>query len=186
MRRHNRWLFRYICRYVRNPADAQDVLQDSLVSAWQGLSGYDPARPLPIWLRRIALNKCRDQARRFAVRYALLSWRASDPETHSVADPGMAPDDRLIENQSLRCLRDAVDALPAVLRDPLILTAIEDLSQGEAAEVLGISVKAVEGRVHRAKKQLGRDLHLEIPGSRADVEGVFSLCWRLEPHTPNP
>jgi RNA polymerase sigma-70 factor (ECF subfamily) len=67
-------------------------------------------------------------------------------------------------------LRDTVGALPAKLRDALIQTAIEDLSQGEAAEVLGISVKAVEGRLHRAKKQLGRNLHLEMPNAHAEGE----------------
>ena len=59
--------------------------------------------------------------------------------------------------------RAAIDALPSRLRDPLILTAIEGLSQAEAAEILGLTVKAVEGAVYRAKKQLSETLKLDRP-----------------------
>jgi len=59
--------------------------------------------------------------------------------------------------------------LPAPLRDPLILTAIEGLSQAEAAEILGISVKAVEGAVYRAKKRLTETLQLERPAVRTEI-----------------
>src|SRR5258707_6957326 len=68
MRRHRGWLYQFIRRYVADRDDAYDVLQESFVTTWGALSRYDPERPFEAWLRRIALNKCRDRARRNAVR----------------------------------------------------------------------------------------------------------------------
>ena len=160
--RHVNWLYRYVHRYVHDEAEAQDVLQESLIAAWRGLKSYDPNRPLEFWLRRIALNKCRDRARRQAVRRMLLPWSNGAREAAAV-DPAPAIDESLAESERLKIVRDAIDALPARLRDPLILTAMEGLSQAEAAKTLGVTVKAVEGAVYRAKKQLTEVLKLDRP-----------------------
>jgi RNA polymerase sigma factor CnrH len=160
--RNKKWLYRYIHRYVRDESEAQDVLQESLIAAWRALKSYDPNRPLEFWLRRIALNKCRDRARRLAVRRILLPWSGGAREAAAV-DPAPTADESLAENEDLKRARAAIEALPGRLRDPLILTAIEGLSQAEAAEILGITVKAVEGAVYRAKKQLSEILRLDPP-----------------------
>ena len=158
--RHKKWLYRYIHRYVRDETEAQDVLQESLIAAWRALKTYDPNRPLEFWLRRIALNKCRDRARRLAVRRILLPWSGGAREA-SAADPALPADESLAESEELKRVHDAIDSLPSRLRDPLILTSIEGLPQAEAAEILGLTVKAVEGAVYRAKKQLAETFKLE-------------------------
>ncbi len=163
--RYKKFLYRYVHRYVRDEAEAQDVLQESLIAAWKGLKSYDPSRPLEFWLRRIALNKCRDRARRHAVRRILLPWSDGSREA-AAADPAPSIDENLMESEQLRRARAAIDALPARLRDPLILTAIEGLSQAEAAAILGLTAKAVEGAVYRAKRQLTEMLKLDRPASR--------------------
>jgi len=84
--RYKKPLYRYVHRYVRDEAEAQDVLQEALIAAWRGLKSYDPNRPLEFWLRRIALNKCRDRARRLAVRRILLPWSHGPRET-AAPDP---------------------------------------------------------------------------------------------------
>jgi len=160
--RNKKWLYRYIHRYVRDESEAQDVLQESLIAAWRALKSYDPNRPLEFWLRRIALNKCRDRARRLAVRRILLPWSGGAREAAAI-DPAPTADESLAESEDLKRARAAIEALPGRLRDPLILTAIEGLSQAEAAEILGITVKAVEGAVYRAKKQLSEILRLDPP-----------------------
>src|ERR1700750_3495950 len=92
--RHKKWLYRYIHRYVRDETEAQDVLQESLIAAWRALKSYDPNRPLEFWLRRIALNKCRDRARRMAVRRILLPWSGGAREAAAV-DPAARAGGRL-------------------------------------------------------------------------------------------
>lgn len=168
MRRHKSWLFRFIRRYVANSDDAYDVLQESFVSAWGALSRYDPERPFEAWLRRIALNKCRDRARRNSVRRATLhlfglsaSIAESEPATPAV-ERSAATD------QALRRLENAVAALPRQLKEPLVLTVLEGLSHKDAGNLLGINAKAVETRVYRARKKLAT---LLSPSDLTDISG---------------
>jgi RNA polymerase sigma-70 factor (ECF subfamily) len=152
MRRHKAWLYRFVRHYVADRDDAYDVLQESFVSAWGALSRYDPERPFEAWLRRIALNKCRDRARRNAVRRAALQFMTATGlgPTETAPPPDSPP--RSVD--ALKRLEQAVAALPRPLKEPLVLTALEGLSHKEAGDILGINAKAVETRVYRAKKQL--------------------------------
>jgi RNA polymerase sigma-70 factor (ECF subfamily) len=161
MRRHKGWLYRFIRRYVADRDDAYDVLQESFVAAWGALARFDPERPFEAWLRRIALNKCRDRARRDAVRRAalrLFGFGASDMSVESVAPPA---DSAVTADHALRRLETAIAKLPRQLKEPLVLTMLESLSHKEAGALLGINAKAVETRVYRAKRQLASMLNLE-------------------------
>ena len=159
MARHKGAIHGYIRRYVRNPEDAGDLLQETFVSAWRALSSYDPARPLNVWLRRIALNKCRDHGRRAGVRRVLSTLvDGAGRETQSVRDPGPGAEAALLAREGVQALETALAALPDGLRDPLVLTALEGLSHAEAAAVLGLSAKAVEVRIYRARAKLAAAL----------------------------
>ena len=153
MRRHREPIFRLIRGYVGNADDALDLVQDSFTSAYLHLERYDQSRPFRAWLSRIAINKCRDWARRRKVRRLLLAagslTRAAD-----VPDPAPAASDAMSDREELERLWQAIAALPANLKEPLILRTIEGLSQAETAEVLGISEKAVETRLYRARSRL--------------------------------
>ena len=154
MRRHKGWLYRFIRRYVADRDDAYDVLQESFVSAWGALSRFDPERPFEAWLRRIALNKCRDRARRDAVRRAalrLFGFGGGDISIESVAP---LADSTVTADHTLRRLETAIGKLPRQLKEPLVLTMLEGLSHKEAGALLGINAKAVETRVYRARKIL--------------------------------
>ena len=155
MSRHKAWLFRFIRRYVGNNEDALDLLQDTLVSTWQALHRYDPERPFAAWLRQIALNKCRDWGRRSLLR-GVVSYLSGDIDDVPAEMPASDPEALLATDQALRCLDDAIASLPLRLREPLILTVFEGLSQREAAELLRVSEKSIETRVYRARKQLAR------------------------------
>ena len=161
MARHKHWVYRFVRRYVGDADEAYDVLQDSFVSAMSNLTRYDSSRPFDAWLRRIALNKCRDRARREAVRRAFGLSRRGPEETEQVADTAAGADQTLAAGSALQALDQAIAALPASLKEPLVLTALEGLSQKEAGVVLGLSAKAVEVRVYRAKRQLAEMLDRE-------------------------
>jgi RNA polymerase sigma-70 factor (ECF subfamily) len=159
--RHKHWLYRFIRRYVGDADDAYDAVQDTFVAALSNLHRYDTTRPFEAWLRRIALNKCRDRARRDAVRRAFGLSKRGPEETEAVADTSAGADQALAANQALKALDQAIAALPAALKEPLVLTVLEGLSQKEAGALLGLSAKAVEVRVYRAKKQLSEALDRE-------------------------
>jgi RNA polymerase sigma-70 factor (ECF subfamily) len=166
MRRHKGWLYRFVRRYVTDGEEAYDVLQESFASAWAALTRYDPDRPFEIWLRRIALNKCRDRARKAAVRRALFGFVGASEHRPEVADPARGADSETASRQALARLEAAVAALPRGLKEPLVLTALEGLSHKEAGEILGLNPKAVETRVYRARKQLAAML------DRADLDDL--------------
>jgi RNA polymerase sigma-70 factor (ECF subfamily) len=136
-------------------------LQESFVSAWGALSRFDPERPFEAWLRRIALNKCRDRARRDAVRRAalrLFGFGGGDMSAESVAP---LADSTVTVDHALRRLDAAIGKLSRQLKEPLVLTMLEGLSHKEVGALLGINAKAVETRVYRAKRQLASILNLE-------------------------
>jgi RNA polymerase sigma factor CnrH len=154
MGRHKQWAYRFVRRYVGNADDAYDVLQDTFFSAWLALSRYEPSRPFDIWLRRIALNKCRDRARREAVRRVFTRFSDDETEGRELSDPGAGPETQVATEQEIEQLEHSIALLPRSLKEPLLLTALEGLSHQQAAEVLGLNAKAVEMRIYRARERL--------------------------------
>jgi len=170
MRRHKAWLYVFVRRHVNTADDAYDMVQEAFASAWRALKSYDPARPFDVWLRRIALNKCRDRARKEAVRRRVLGVFGLPSEAaEQAADERAGAEDQRIAGETLGRLKAALAALPVHLREALILTALQGLSQREAAEVLGVSAKVVETRAYRARKQLAAVL------DRSDAADVARL-----------
>jgi RNA polymerase sigma-70 factor (ECF subfamily) len=151
---HKVWLFRFIRRYVGNDDDALDLLQDSLVSAWEALPRYDPTRPLSAWLRQIALNKCRDWTRRNLLRNIVRY--TGDLDLFAADQRSSNPEEALSASQTLLRLDRAIALLPRSLREPLILTVFEGLSQRETARQLCVSEKSVETRLYRARNRLAK------------------------------
>ena len=170
MRRHKSWLYLFVRRHVATSEDAYDIVQEAFASAWGALKSYDRARPFDIWLRRIALNKCRDRGRREAVRQRAFALVGIAPEAvEQVADTTPGAEAASIGGEALRRLNAAIAALPAKLREPLILTSLQGLSQREAAEVLGVTPKVVEMRAYRARRQLADKLS---PDDFEDLEQI--------------
>lgn len=160
-------LYRFIRRYVRDDADAYDLLQQAYVSAWLSLSRYDTRRSLRTWLQTIALNKCRDHARKMRVR-RLLFGIGLIGEASNVADQRPSAEDELIRDERERALATAIAALPRQLKEPLLLTVFSELSQADAGRQLGISVKAIETRVARARRKLADVLDQTFNGRNDD------------------
>lgn len=163
--RHKSWAYRFIRRYVGNADDAYDVLQDTFFSAWLALKRFERDRSFEIWLRRIALNKCRDRGRRESVRRVvsgLLGDRTG--EIPDVPDASPGPEGLTANEQEMAQLERSLARLPRSLKEPLLLTTLEGLSHREAGEILGLNAKAVEMRVYRARNRLQELLtHKESP-----------------------
>jgi len=153
MQRHRDPVFRLVRSHVGNDDDALDMVQDSFVAAFAAIDRYDGSRPFRHWINRIALNKCRDWGRRRAVR-RFFSFALPIEAADGVADQDVIGEGAVDDARALRATIKALASLPSGLKEPLILTAVDGLSQAEAAAVLGISEKAVEVRVYRARKAL--------------------------------
>lgn len=152
MRRHKDAIYRFIRRYVGDADEAYDLVQETFVAAWSALSTFDSAKPMRAWLRRIALNKCRDWTRRRQVRRFFFSADSIDAAGGVAAVPVAEPAPET--ERQLAALDRLISTLPAALKEPLILTQFEGLSHKEAARILNISPKAIEMRVYRARAHL--------------------------------
>lgn len=165
--RHEPGLQAFLRRYVDADA-ALDVAQEALVAAWRALARFDEARDFGTWLRVVALNKCRDRARRMAVRRTVLG-EGDDRSREAEIQPDPAPsgEDQVLRAEVCQTVRSAVARLPSSLREPLLLTYFAELTQQDAAAFLGVTPKAVETRLRRARLRLAQLLKGH-PNDRVD------------------
>jgi RNA polymerase sigma-70 factor (ECF subfamily) len=159
MDRHREGLFRFVLRQVHNEADALELTMETFVRAYFNIGKFRPAARFVTWLYQIALNLCRDYLRSRAYQYSLQTTSFDAPGEEG-GDPslllatGRRPDQRADRREELLALEKAISELPEDLRNAFILSALEDRQQAETAQLLGVSPKAVETRVYRARKLL--------------------------------
>lgn len=140
-------LYRVARTLVRRPADAEDLVQDTLLRAYRGIGGFDGAHPRA-WLLTIMRNTEQNRNRRR--RPSLLF----DPESSdAVVDSGTVgqPEEEFVGGEFERAVRDAMVALPEHYSRVVALVDIDGLSYSEAAELLGIPLGTVMSRLHRAR-----------------------------------
>ena len=157
--RHREGLFRFVLRQVHNEADALELATETFVRAYFNIGKFRPTAKFATWLYHIALNLCRDHLRSRAYQYSrrtvsfdVPSEEGQDPSLLLATERG--PDQKTERREELVALEKAISELPEDLRNAFILSTLEDRQQAETAELLGISQKAVETRVYRARKLL--------------------------------
>lgn len=153
LRRHREWVYRLVRSHIGDTDEAVDVTQASFVAAFAALKRYDVERPFSIWMTRIAINKCHDWRRRRAVRN-FFSFAFPLSEAEDAVDNAPLADQKIGAAEELARAMKAISTLPNSLKEPLILRTIEEKSEAETAEILGISKKAVETRLYRARARL--------------------------------
>lgn len=153
VRRYQMPLYRCIRRLVRRHEDADDILQETFVRAYEHLAGFDTARPLYPWLRRIAFN--------FAISHLRASRRIQPIDS--------LPDDFLkelmdplqeVEHAELqRAINRAIAGLPPDQQTVLSLQFRQGFSYQEISQHLRIPIGTVMSRLARAKEKLRVELH---------------------------
>ena len=162
MKRHREPVYRLVQSLIGDPTEALDVTQETFIAAFAALARFDTSRPFRVWLSRIAINKCRDWARRRAVR-KFFTFAAPIEAADAVANEDVAADVLLSDREELARVRSAIAILPTVLKETLLLRTVEGLSEDETAAALSISRKAVETRLYRARQALTAALQSIAP-----------------------
>lgn len=170
MARYQERMLHFAFEYLQDRETARDLVQESFARAYQHAGNYKPAYAVSTWLFNILLNLCRDHTRRRKFRRFLsLDWRGDASEDSAglaerIPDPAENVEDMLHAHQRTLALEKAIDTLPHDLKAALILYHLEERSQEQCARILGITEKAVETRVYRARKQLKQKLGGMIEG----------------------
>ena len=150
MHRHSQALVRFLSRQVGGHDNAEDVAQNTFIAIHRNLDRFDASRSFVTWMYFIARNKARDHHRRRQV----LRWVGYDDGLEDIpsnaADPEVITSDRDDLTRADAHIKD----LPEGLRTPLLLSAMEGMTLGQIGQVMGISTKAAEVRVYRARKLL--------------------------------
>lgn len=161
MERHAPRLYNYLLRSLQDESDAADLAQETFVRVYQNRARFDPAQRFSTWLYAIASNLVRSRFR-WRSRHPQVSLDAaaegSVPLTEHLPDPLAIPGETLEAGERAEAVRKAIGQLPEDLRLPLVLAEYEEKSQAEIAAILDCSVKAVETRIYRARKQLRQSL----------------------------
>jgi len=163
LRRYKTDVYRLIVKQIGDADEAMDLTQETFVAGFSALERYDRDRSFRTWIARIALNKCRDWARRRRVR-AFFSRALPLESAHNVATDIPSPDAEATDRRELARVRGAIDQLPQNLREVLLLRGVDEVSQAEAAVILRVSEKTVETRLYRARTKL-RELLAGTPPS---------------------
>jgi RNA polymerase sigma-70 factor (ECF subfamily) len=148
--RHSDRAFAVALRMVQSRADAEDIVQDAFFRVWSSARRWHPSGPrFSTWLHRVVLNLCLDLHRRRRHR------RHDDLDAAAeVPDPRPGVETRLADRAQRRALAAAVRQLPDRQRTALALTYAGGLSNADVAEIMDISVGAVESLLVRARRDL--------------------------------
>jgi RNA polymerase sigma factor (sigma-70 family) len=150
MQRHAPRLVNFLERQLGSRSDADDVAQNTFIAIHRNLHRFDETRAFVTWMFVIARNKAKDHHRRRAVR----NWIGlEEPSAPAPVDP-TTPERIVSDRDELARVNTAIQAMPEGLRTPLLLSVIDGMSHAEIGSVMGLSEKAAEVRVYRARRRL--------------------------------
>jgi RNA polymerase sigma-70 factor, ECF subfamily len=152
--RHSPGVYRLALRLTRNQAEAEDVVQETFLSAFTGIVRFEGRSSLATWLYRIAYNAAMARLRRSEPDLVPVDESDGSQGTlvpHQLFDWCCLPEPDFDTAEARAELESAIRALPEKLRAVFVLRELEGLSTGDTAEALDLSPEAVKTRLHRAR-----------------------------------
>jgi RNA polymerase sigma-70 factor (ECF subfamily) len=181
MRRYNQRLYRVALSILRNDAEAEDVMQEAYVNAYEHLQQFTGAAKFSTWLTKIAVYE--------ALRRVHLRGRTEELESTSNNDFNIMnsvttgirdPETQVYDHELRLALEGAIDTLPDSYRSVFVLRAVEGLSVAETAACLDIGEEAVKSRLHRARSLLRKELRRRVSVVTAEAFPFhLSRCDRV-------
>jgi RNA polymerase sigma-70 factor (ECF subfamily) len=168
MRRHNQRLYRVARAILRDDAEAEDVMQDAYVRAYEHLSQFAGAAKFSTWLTRIAVHEALARRHR-RNRYEELDHTSEQDPMERFAALTPNPEQQTSNSELRQMLEQAVAELPEPYRAVFMLRDVEEMSTSEAAYALEITEQNVKVRLHRARALLRRNLYARAGAERTQA-----------------
>lgn len=176
--RHQDRVYRFGMKLCRNPDDAQDVLQDTLLTMARSIRDFQGRSSLATWLYTVARSFCIKKRRKSKFAPAHEDSLELAAGGSDIQDPGRPPDETLAGKEVEAALERAIRSLEPEQREVLLLRDVEGLSAAEVAEVLDLSVAATKSRLHRAR--------LRVRELVAPMLGIDGPASPDSPASPGP
>lgn len=152
--RHRTLVYRYAYQMAPRRDDAEDIVQEVFVRAYQNLHRYRDEAKFTTWLLRIAANYATDKVRMSRRRHALEQQEAAGSLVWMTANDDRDPVENLEQERRKQLLREAIGALPDHHRNAIVMRDIQELEYDEIAAFFGCSVGGAKLRVLRARRAL--------------------------------
>jgi RNA polymerase sigma-70 factor (ECF subfamily) len=167
-------LYAAAMRYTKNPEDAQDLVQDTYIKAYNSFHQFEPGTNLKAWLYRVLTttfinNYRKDQRRPQTSDSELEDWQLAEASSHT-SDQGKSTEDVVLENLPDSDIKNALAQIPEEFRMVVYLADVEGFSYKEIAEIVGVPTGTVMSRLHRGRKQL-REKLADYARERGYVKG---------------
>lgn len=177
-------IFNFALKMCGHVEDAKDVLQETLLAAFQSLRGFRGESKLSTWFFKVAMSACHKMRRRgkFQPDYDLsLEELLPGLEKRSFfLEANQSPEETVSESEREKYLNEAIRAIPLRYRLVLVLRDIQEFSTEEVSEILKLSVPLVKVRLHRARlflrQKLQEYLNKDLPKTRSERRVMSSDC----------
>jgi RNA polymerase sigma-70 factor (ECF subfamily) len=165
--RYQNRLYRYLLRMVRQPAEAEDLFQQTWLRVAEKIHSYDQRRNFEAWLFTLARNLAIDHLRRVRPE-SLDEPTGTDASGESAAARLVSPEtpalDRVLARERSSRLAEAMEMLPVMQREVLTLRFEEEMKLEEIAEILSAPLSTVKTRLRRGLEHLRGNLESRFPG----------------------
>jgi RNA polymerase sigma-70 factor (ECF subfamily) len=159
-------IYQLAFRYLRNKEDAEEVTQDVLFKVYRKVGAFRGDAALSSWIYRITFNAAMSRLRTLRFqrtrdeeqRATSLEGDESTPSRPDVADWSDMADERVLRSQVRRRVLNAVQALPAIYRAPVVLRDLQGMSTEEASALLRVKDQTLKSRLHRGRLILRKQL----------------------------
>jgi RNA polymerase sigma-70 factor (ECF subfamily) len=152
-------VYRSALRLTRDPAQAEDLVQDTYVRALRYQHSYQPGTNMKAWLFAIMRNLFWDRFKGARREELSLDGDGEVSLYDTLRDPSARPEAEVLDRIAADEVVHAVEALPELHREVVLLVDVEGFSYKDAADVLGVPIGTVMSRLHRARRQLQKSLY---------------------------
>jgi len=181
MRRYNQRLYRVARAILRDDTEAEDVMQDAYVRAYQHLGQFAGRSQFSTWLTRIAIHEAlaRAQRRKRVDQLSANEWKDGEGEMN-VATSALNPEEQLSVSELGRALEGAILSIPEQYRLVLMMRDVEQMSTIETATALDLTEENVKVRLHRARAMVRKELFARAGSEAASAFGFMGVrCDRV-------
>ena len=159
--RHTDRYFALAYRTLHNAGDAEDVVQNAFIKLWQSPTKWNSGKSqFTTWFYRVVINACHDHIRRYK-NQVLADENVIESAAEPITSEQLMLEKRQTEDIQRKCLSKAIGNLPSSQRDAINLVVYLGLPQKQVAEIMGVSVKAVESLLVRAKRTISEKVKSE-------------------------